>query len=128
MPVKTNLLDSKERAEFYKIFAHPVRLEILDILRNGEQCVCHLEAHLGFRQAYISQQLMVLKNSGIIEETRQGRNIFYKLTNENALKVIASLESNAGKGTGRKPLPANQCPCPKCNPTKIKSEKEINHD
>ena len=92
MPIKADLIIFKQNAQFFKVFTHPVRLEILNILRNGEQCVCHLEASLGYRQAYISQQLIVLKDSGIIEETRQVRNIFYKLADMNALKVIDALE------------------------------------
>ncbi|MRS04979.1 ArsR family transcriptional regulator, partial [bacterium] len=44
------------QAQIYKVLTHPVRLAILEILRDGEHCVCHMEAYLGLRQAYISQQ------------------------------------------------------------------------
>ena len=37
----------------FKALAHPIRLQILDMLRGGEVCVCHMEAALGKRQAYI---------------------------------------------------------------------------
>jgi DNA-binding transcriptional ArsR family regulator len=50
----------------FKALAHPVRLQILDMLRSGEVCVCHMEAVLGKRQAYISQQLMVLRDAGLV--------------------------------------------------------------
>ena len=115
MPLKSDSTYFKQSAKFFKIFTHPVRLEILNILRNGEQCVCHLEAHLGYRQAYISQQLMVLKDSGIIVETRQGRNIFYKLTNKNALKVVDALNPRVKKSANEELLLPKKCPCPKCN-------------
>ncbi|MEW6406696.1 MAG: permease [Chloroflexota bacterium] len=46
------------------ILMHPARLGILDLLREGEACVCHMEAVFGYRQAYISQQLMVLRDAG----------------------------------------------------------------
>ena len=115
MPLNTESIKYNKKAQFYKIFAHPARLAILGILRNGEQCVCHLEAHLGLRQAYISQQLMVLKESGIIEETRQGRNIFYKLTNKNALRVLDATEWKVNKNRNDKHTIPIQCPCPKCN-------------
>ena len=45
-----------EPARLFKILMHPGRLSILDMLRDGEHCVCHMEAHLGYRQSYISQQ------------------------------------------------------------------------
>ncbi|MBX3061322.1 MAG: winged helix-turn-helix transcriptional regulator [Anaerolineae bacterium] len=43
------------QANYFKALAHPVRLQILAVLRQGEACVCHLEVILQRRQAYISQ-------------------------------------------------------------------------
>ena len=68
------------QAQLLKVLTHPARLAILDILRDGEHCVCHMEAHLGFRQAYISQQLMVLKEAGLIQDRRDGWNVFYHIS------------------------------------------------
>ena len=51
-------------ATIMKALVHPVRLQILQVLRDGEACVCHLEAVLNQRQAYISQQLMRLRDAG----------------------------------------------------------------
>ena len=53
----------EKQSDLLKALAHGSRLAILDILREGEQCVCHMEATLGLRQAYISQQLMILKQA-----------------------------------------------------------------
>ena len=66
--MKDQLSDSQPyeaQAQWLKVLTHPARLAILNILRDGEHCVCHMEAHLGYRQAYISQQLMVLREAGI---------------------------------------------------------------
>jgi len=71
-----NLDVYEEEARYYKVLMHPLRLAILDLLRNGEQCVCHMEAVFGLRQAYISQQLMVLRSAGVVEVRREGLNIF----------------------------------------------------
>ncbi len=51
--------------QIYKALTHPARIAILRILQDGEHCVCHLEAHLGYRQAYISQQLSVLRDADL---------------------------------------------------------------
>lgn len=64
-------------SQLLKALAHPTRIAILEILRAGEQCVCHIEAILGLRQAYISQQLMVLRRAGIITNRREGWNQYY---------------------------------------------------
>jgi len=55
------------QAEIFKLLSHPCRLAILYTLRSGEECVCHMEATLGYRQAYLSQQLAVLRQAGIIQ-------------------------------------------------------------
>lgn len=59
-------MDYTQPARWLKAMAHPTRLEILDILRRGEECVCHTEAALGRRQSYISQQLMALRDAGLV--------------------------------------------------------------
>ena len=41
------------QVQIFKVLTHTARLAILEILRDGEHCVCHMEAYLGFRQAYI---------------------------------------------------------------------------
>ena len=54
------------QAQLLKVLTQSARLAILNILRDSEHCVCHMEAYLGYRQAYISQQLMVLREAGLI--------------------------------------------------------------
>ncbi len=61
-----------DQAEIFKLLSHPCRLAILYTLRSGEECVCHMEATLGYRQAYLSQQLAVLREAGIIQDRRDG--------------------------------------------------------
>jgi len=96
------------------------RLRILLGIGRGEACVCHLEALLGLRQAYISQHLMALRKAGILETRRDGRFIFYRLTNPKLLELIHRAGDIAGIPekelkalTLMKPL--NQCDCPHCN-------------
>jgi DNA-binding transcriptional ArsR family regulator len=111
-------MDSYEtQSEFLKAFSHPTRLAILDILRDGEQCVCHMEATLGLRQAYISQQLMILKEAGLIEARRDGLNLYYRVLKPEIFNVLDMLVSVTGvtmKLPKHKHANAD-CPCPKCN-------------
>jgi DNA-binding transcriptional ArsR family regulator len=106
-------------SELFKVLSHPVRLAVLGILRNGEQCVCHMEAKLGLRQAYISQQLMVLREAGIIEDRREGWNSYYRVIKPE----IYSLLEQAGEILGEQltitssETQPSKCPCPKCNPS-----------
>ena len=109
----------KNQAKLFKLLIHPTRLAILDILREGEQCVCHLEAVLGLRQAYISQQLMVLRDGGLIEDRRDGRNIFYLTSHPEIYDVIDAMRALNGSeemsSHKKKNLKPASCPCPKCN-------------
>src|SRR5512141_2998071 len=111
-------MDSYEtQSEFLKALSHPTRLAILDILREGEQCVCHMEATLGLPQAYISQQLMILKNTGLVESRRDGLNLYYRVLKPeifNALDTLSSVTGVTAKLLKHKHANTD-CPCPKCN-------------
>ena len=74
--------------QIFKVLTHPARLAILEILRDGEHCVCHMEAYLGYRQAYISQQLAVLRKAGLILDRRDGWNIYYRVINPQIYAVL----------------------------------------
>ena len=113
--------DTDATVKLFKTLMHPARLEILDILRDGEECVCHMEAALGYRQAYISQQLMVMREAGLVRDRRDGWNIFYRVVEPKVYTVIdAARAMTEGRATaGRKsarPDRIAQCACPRCNP------------
>jgi ArsR family transcriptional regulator len=99
-------------AQLFKALAHPARLAILDILRDGEQCVCHLEALLGFRQAYLSQQLAVLREAGILQDRREGWNIYYRIVREDVLNILEAVHASLPEQTPS--VKAHPCDCPKC--------------
>lgn len=105
------------QSEFLKVLSHPTRLAILNILRDGEQCVCHMEATLNQRQAYISQQLMILKNARVIESRRDGLNLFYCVIKPEVFMLLDSLSSVTGitPKLPRYKHTKTNCPCPKCN-------------
>ena len=103
-------------ADRLKLLAHPERLRILDAIRRDAECVCHLEALLGKPQPYVSQQLRLLRDAGLIEDRRQGQNVYYWLKDK---EVRAWLDSVLGPVSGELPALAQHkrviaCPCPKC--------------
>ena len=104
------------QAQLLKVLTHPARIAILNILREGEHCVCHMEAHLGFRQAYISQQLMVLREAGLIQDRRDGWNVFYQISEPRIFAVLTAVEQIiAPENRPSKPGQAVSCSCPKCS-------------
>jgi len=115
------------QSELLKALSHPTRLAVLDILRDGEQCVCHMEAALDLRQAYISQQLMILKDAGLVESRRDGLNLYYRVIKPEVFMVLDTLRSVtrvSPKLIKHKHTDAN-CPCPKCNATQNIPLKQV---
>ncbi len=97
-------------ADLLNALAHPTRLHILDLLRGGEICVCHIEAALGKRQAYVSQQLMTLREAGLVDTRRDGLQIYYRLADDRLLETLRLL---LGAPSAQSAALAN-CPCPNC--------------
>lgn len=105
----------REAAEVLKAIAHPIRLRILNALRNDEECVCHLTALLHKRQAYVSQQLMFLREAGLIEDRKDGLRVYYRIKDSHLVDVLDAMNTLNGMDTHAEEaytLPA--CPCPKC--------------
>ena len=107
------------QSKMFKALMHPTRLAILDILRDGEECVCHMEAMFGLRQANISQHLMVLREAGMVIDRRDGWNIYYRVTRPEIYAVLDAMNGFSGVEQDLKMIPAqakeHACPCPKCN-------------
>ena len=107
-------------AALFKVLMHPTRLAILEILRQGEECVCHMEATLGLRQAYISQQLSVLREAGLVSVRRDGWNIFYQVTRPEVYDVIDAARALLPKSSQKRlsmllaAPKSGACECPKC--------------
>jgi ArsR family transcriptional regulator len=95
--------------ELFQLLSHPARLQILDELRRDPACVCHLQAVLGRPQAYVSQQLGVLREAGVVTDRRDGLFVFYRLADEEVERLIEVALGPAGERS--KPV---ECSCPHC--------------
>lgn len=115
----------RHTARLLKALAHPVRLAILQILReDGDCCVCHLEHALDRRQAYISQHLARLRKADLVTDRREGLNVYYALSNpaiEDVLDAVIGLSREQARKADEeisfaivKPDRHKSCPCPKC--------------
>jgi len=109
------------QAQVFKALTHPARIAILEILRDGEHCVCHMEAYLGFRQSYISQQLSVLREANIVQDRRDGWNIFYRVVNTQIYDVLDAVQKLTGNPRSEWVTPSGVCTCPHCAEKRIES-------
>jgi ArsR family transcriptional regulator len=107
--------------------ASPQRIAILLLIGKGEACVCHLEASLGWRQAYISQHLMALRKADILQDRREGRYIFYSLKDASILDLVTASATLSGLSAEIVSTLINtqihpSCECPQCAPALIPAE------
>jgi DNA-binding transcriptional ArsR family regulator len=96
-------------ARLFRLLSHPVRLRILDELRRREACVCHLQAILRRPQPYVSQQLRLLREAGVVEDNKDGLRVYYRLADQRVRRLLEDALGPPGEATC---LPA--CPCPHC--------------
>jgi ArsR family transcriptional regulator len=69
----------EKQAEVINAMAHPVRIAIIDFLKDGPQCVCDIAAHISSERSNVSRHLSVMVNAGILEYHKKGLKVIYKL-------------------------------------------------
>ncbi|MFO6464329.1 ArsR/SmtB family transcription factor [Jannaschia sp. KMU-145] len=93
-------------SNFLKAISHEGRLMILCHLASGEKSVTELETLLSARQAAVSQQLGRLRLEGLVQPRREGKTIYYSLTDGRAIRimdVVYDLFCRSEDGHARKP-------------------------
>ena len=75
---KKQLLFEKQ-AGIVKAIAHPLRIAVLDFLKDGEQCVFDIAQHLGSERSNVSRHLSVMISAGVLEHRKEGLKVIYKL-------------------------------------------------
>lgn len=76
------------KAGFFKTLSNPVRIAIIDELRNGELVVNELSSKLRLDQAYVSQQLSVLKNKNLVKFRKEGNFVYYSVSNTDIFTLL----------------------------------------
>ena len=77
-----------------KAFADPTRLKVIEILKEGEKCVCVLTEKLNMPQSTLSYHMKILQDAGIVTRTEIGKWSHYELSDEgrkNALEILTAI-------------------------------------
>lgn len=77
--LKIDLALYKAKTKILKALAHPTRLWMAEQLVDGERCVCEFVNHIDADFSTISKHLAVLKNAGIVEDDKRGKQVYYRL-------------------------------------------------
>lgn len=82
----------KLKAEVVAAAGHPIRLAVIDFLKNGEQCVCDIATHVDAQRSNVSRHLAVLLNAGIVEQRKDGLKMMYTLRTPCILNFMKCVE------------------------------------
>lgn len=77
------------KAEFFRALAHPIRIQILEVLGSGERSVHELQERLGLDQPVVSQQLAILRAKNIVHTRKAGTTVWYALADPLIAKLLA---------------------------------------
>ena len=86
MPAEEALYDL---ADFFKVFGDTTRIKILYVLMCSEMCVCDLAQSLNMTQSAISHQLRVLKQMDLVKNRREGKTVFYSLSDGHISGILS---------------------------------------
>lgn len=114
----------KRTSKVLAVLGNPFRIKILMAIGRGEACVCHLEAALNKRQAYISQHLMAMRDAGLLKTRRDGKYIFYRIASHEVFDLILQAAELAGLQPDEIPpveeqVVVKKCICPHCEDERI---------
>ncbi|MFE5570205.1 MULTISPECIES: ArsR/SmtB family transcription factor [Amycolatopsis] len=76
------------KAEFFRMLGHPVRIRVLELLAEGPKAVRELLAEIEVEASNLSQQLAVLRRSGIVTSTRDGSTVVYALAGGDVVELL----------------------------------------
>ena len=86
MPGEDTLYDL---TELFRIFGDSTRIRILYVLFESEMCVCAIAELLGMTQSAISHQLKILKDANLVANRREGKTIYYFLSDDHVRTIIS---------------------------------------
>ncbi|EDY62914.1 ArsR/SmtB family transcription factor [Streptomyces pristinaespiralis] len=78
------------KAEFFRMLGHPVRIRVLELLQDGPMPVRDLLAAIEIEPSSLSQQLAVLRRSGIVRATRESSTVVYELAGGDVAELLAA--------------------------------------
>lgn len=80
---------SEVKAELFRAMAHPARVRVLEVLVEGERSVGELQPLVGIELSHLSQQLGVLRRSGLVVSRKEGSSVIYALRDPMVAELLA---------------------------------------
>jgi ArsR family transcriptional regulator len=77
------------KAQLFRTIGHPVRIRVLELLRDGERTVGDLQTQLGLDSSGTSQHLAALRQQGLLESRRAGTSVYYRIRDPRVSQLLA---------------------------------------
>lgn len=97
------------KAQIFYALSDPLRLEILEFIRDGEKCVCEIVPHLNLIQPVVSRQLKILKDSGLVLDRKEGNKRLYSVTDKRVYRIIDEINPPLADFLAQKILDQTAC-------------------
>ena len=78
----------RAKAEFFKVLAHPARIRVLEVLREGERSVSELVPEVGIESSHLSQQLGVMRRANLVQARKEGSSVYYSVTDDRLFELL----------------------------------------
>jgi len=91
----------ERKAEFLKAIAQPTRLKILELLKDGERCVCEIFPAIGEQQPNVSRHLQMMRRAGVLTMRKEGLRAIYGLSDPRILDLLKGVDA-LGRSNGRR--------------------------
>lgn len=106
-----NVNDYEAKAKVFKAFCDGNRLMIIEHLRSGEKCACHLQEHIPISQSTLSHHMKILVESGIVEVRKDKKWSYYSISDEGKKYSIELLSALLDKSIDMDQETQVQCGC-----------------
>ena len=83
-----------EKLKIFKALCDETRLKIIELLLDGEKCVCEIVPFAKRTQSTVSIQLSKLENLGVVESRREGKSVYYKIKNKKVMKILKIIKGD----------------------------------
>ncbi len=79
------------KAEILKALAQPTRLKILELLRNGEKCICEIVPAINGEQSNISRHISLMQKSNLVTTRKDGVKVMVKVSDARVFEILDSI-------------------------------------
>ena len=92
MVTRKNQMIFEKQAEIVKALAHPIRIAVVDYLRDGPRCVCDIAKHVRSERSNVSRHLSLMTSAGLLDNYKDGLKVIYKLKRSCILEFFSCIK------------------------------------